>query len=60
MAVLVAHRLDIALEVCFIKDDVITAYILNETLSIIENMGLMSVPIPEIIKKSIEMLKKKE
>ncbi|MBQ7793847.1 MAG: phage holin family protein [Clostridia bacterium] len=57
LIVLIAHRLDIALGVAFIKDGVITAYILNETVSIIENVGLMGLPIPAVITKAIDMLK---
>ena len=35
------------------------AFIANETISIIENAGLMGVPIPSVIVKAIEVLKKK-
>lgn len=36
------------------------AFIMNELISIIENVGLMGVPIPKIIIKAIDILKKKE
>jgi len=36
------------------------AFIANEALSIIENMGLMGVPIPEVIVNAIDVLKSKE
>ena len=37
-----------------------TAYfIANEGLSILENVGLMGVPVPEIIKKGLELIKDK-
>mgnify|MGYP000583885767 len=43
----------------FIRDATVVAFVANETISIIENAGLMGVPIPEIIVKSIEVLKNK-
>lgn len=56
LIVLVAARLDIILGTGVIRDAVIIGYIANETISIIENAGLMGVPIPEAIKKAIEVL----
>ncbi len=55
--VIIAHRLDLVLGVCFIKDGVVTAYVLNECVSIIENVGLMGVPMPSAITKAVDMLK---
>lgn len=43
----------------FIRDAAVTAFVANETISIIENAGLMGVPIPTVITKAIEVLKKK-
>ena len=57
LVVLIAHRLDLALGTHFIKDGVITAYILNDAVSIIENVGLMGLPMPQVLKKAIDMLK---
>lgn len=59
LIVLVAVRLDIILGTGFIRDAVIIGYIANETISIIENAGLMGVPIPEAIQKAIEVLQQK-
>lgn len=59
LIVLVAARLDIILGTGFIRDAVVIGYIANETISIIENAGLMGVPIPEAIKKAIEVLQQK-
>ena len=59
LIVLVAARLDIILGTEFIRDAVIIGYIANETISIIENAGLMGVPIPETIQKAIEVLQQK-
>lgn len=59
LIVLVAARLDIILGTGFIRDAVIIGYIANETISIIENAGLMGVPIPAAIEKAIEVLQQK-
>ena len=59
LIVLVAARLDIILGTGFIRDAVIIGYIANETISIIENAGLMGVPITKKIKKAIEVLQQK-
>ena len=53
---LVATRLDMVVGTNFIKDAVIIAYIANESISIVENAGLMGVPIPAAIQKGIDML----
>ena len=59
LIVLVATRLDMAIGSSFIKDAVVIAYIANETISIVENAGLMGVPMPPAIQKGIEMLTRK-
>lgn len=58
MIVLVAVRLDIVMHTSYIKDAVIIAFIANEAISIIENAGLMGLPIPAVIVKAIDVLKK--
>lgn len=59
LAVLVACRLDMIMGSNFIRDATVIAFIANEAISIIENAGLMGVPIPSVITKAIEVLKKK-
>lgn len=59
LIVVVASRLDVMLGTTFVKDAVCIAYICNEAISILENAGLMGVPIPKAIKNAIEILKKK-
>ena len=59
LIVLIACRLDIVIGSDYIRDAVVIAFILNESISIIENAGLMGVPIPEVITKSIEVLRAK-
>lgn len=60
LIVLVAYRLDIVIGSAYIRDAVIIAFIANETISIIENAGLMGIPIPSVIIRAIEILKNKE
>ncbi len=60
LIVLVAVRLDIIMHTTYIRDAVVIAFIANESISIIENAGLMGVPIPGVIAKAIDVLKEKE
>lgn len=56
----VAHLLDVVLDTNFIRGGVVVAFISNETISIIENAGLMGIPIPNMLKKAIDILQDKE
>lgn len=56
----VAHFLDIALGTNFIRGGVVVAFISNETISIIENAGLMGIPIPNVLRKAIDILQERE
>lgn len=60
LLVFVAVRLDITLNTSYIKDTVVIGFITNECLSIIENAGLMGLPVPNIILKAIDILKDKD
>jgi toxin secretion/phage lysis holin len=55
--ILVAYRVDILLATDYIRTTAIIGFIANEAISIVENAGLMGVPLPETIKKAIESLK---
>lgn len=59
LIVLVACRLDIVIGSNFVKDTTVIAFICNETISILENAGLMGLPIPPVLSEAIEVLKKK-
>ena len=59
LIVLVAYRLDIVIGSAYIRDAVIIAFLANETISIIENAGMMGIPIPPVIMRAIEVLKDK-
>ncbi len=57
--VLISYRLDMALGVNYIRTAVIIAFIVNELISIVENAGIMGVPIPGAITRAIDILKRK-
>lgn len=57
--VLVSYRLDLIIGTNYIKNAVIIAFIANELISLVENAGLMGVPLPAIIVKAIDILQKK-
>lgn len=57
--VLIGHRLDVAVGTTYIRDAVCIAFMANELLSIVENAGLMGLPIPDVITNSIDILKQK-
>lgn len=59
LIVLVACRLDLVIGSNFIRDAVVIAFIANEAISIIENAGLMGIPVPTAITRAIEVLKEK-
>ena len=54
--VLIAY---LALGVEYIRDAVIIGFMANELISIVENAGLMGLPLPEVIIKAIDILTKK-
>lgn len=59
LIVLVACQLDLVTGSNFIRDSVIIAFMANEILSIVENAGLMGVPIPAVITRAVEVLRGK-
>lgn len=59
LIVLVAYRLDVVIGSAYVKDAAVIGFIVNETISIIENAGLMGLPLPAVIVKAIEVLKQK-
>lgn len=59
LIVIIAHRLDLMLGTTVIRDAVVIAFVANETISIVENAGLMGVPIPAAITKAIDVLNAK-
>lgn len=54
--VLIAYRLDITIGTNYIRDAVIIGFIANELISVIENAGLMGIPLPETVTKAVDVL----
>lgn len=59
LLIIVANRFDLMLGVDYIRTGACIAFMANEALSIIENAGLMGIPIPAIITKGIDLLHQK-
>lgn len=57
--VLIAERLDLTIGSDYIRDAVIIGFSTNELISIVENAGLMGLPLPAVITKAIDVLAKK-
>lgn len=58
--VLIANRVDLALQTGYVRDVVVIGFVANELISITENAGLMGIPIPAVITRAIDILKSKE
>lgn len=59
LIVLVACRLDAVMATSFVRDAVVIGFICNETISIVENAGLMGLPIPAALTKAVDILKQR-
>ena len=59
LLVLAAAQLDAVLGTSYIRDAVCIAFMSNELISILENVGIMGVKFPEPLKRAIEILQDK-
>lgn len=57
--VLVAVQIDRLLGTAYVRDAVCIGFCVNEVLSIIENLGLAGIPMPEGVMKALEQLQGK-
>ncbi len=57
--VLIAHRLDLSMGTSYIRDTVIIGFMANELISIVENAGLMGLPLPSVLSRAIDILNEK-
>lgn len=55
----IAYNLDLMVGTTFLRDAVIFFFIGNDGLSIVENLGIIGLPLPDVIKNAFEVLKKK-
>ena len=60
LIVALAYRMDVTIGTTYIQNAVIIGFIANEMISIVENAGLMGIPIPDAITRGIEMLVEKK
>lgn len=59
LIVLIGHRLDLAVGTNAIREGVIFGFMANECLSVIENAGLMGIPLPAVITNAVDVLTNK-
>lgn len=57
LIVVVSYRLDLLIQTDYIRDAVVIGFCANELISIIENAGLMGLPLPKVLLEAIEILK---
>ena len=59
LIVAVAVQVDTVLDSNFIRNAIILGFIANEVLSLIENGGLMGIPMSPVLTNAVDILKKK-
>lgn len=59
LVILAAARLDLVIGSDFIRDAAVIGFTANEGLSIVENAGLMGVPVPRAVTSAIHVLREK-
>ena len=57
--VMISYRIDLMIGTDYIRDAVIIGFTANEVISIVENAGLMGLPMPAALTKAIDILTKK-
>lgn len=57
--VCVAHLIDRLIGTTYVRDMAAIAFCLYEVISILENAGLMGIPIPKVMRKAIDVLRDK-
>lgn len=59
LIVVIAHRIDVAIGTDYLMNAAVIGFILNELISLVENVGLMGVPMPKAITRAIDVLTSK-
>lgn len=59
LIVVVANQVDILIGTTYVRDAVVIGFCANEIISVLENAGLMGIPIPSVLLKTIDVLKNK-
>lgn len=55
--VAVAYRLDLLIGASYIRDTLTIAFIASEGISILENVGFMGLPVPDVLINAVDVLK---
>lgn len=58
--VAIGHQMDVILELHYIRTALCVGFLTNECLSILENAGLMGIPIPKLLTKALDVLQKEK
>ena len=56
----IGYQIDLLIGTTYLKDCICISFIANELISIIENAGLMGIPIPKVLSNAVDVLKEKE
>lgn len=59
LLVLAAARMDVALHTDYLRNTVCIGFTCNELISILENAGLMGIPLPAALKNAVDLLMQK-
>lgn len=54
--IMAAYRIDVALGTNYLMNAAVIGFIMNELISLVENAGLMGIPMPKAITKAIDIL----
>lgn len=57
--IVIGYRIDLMLNTQYVRNMIVLSFIVNELISITENMGIMGIPLPAILTKSIDALNSK-
>ena len=57
--VLIAHYMDMAIGTQYIRDALVIGFAANEIICILENLSLMGVQYPEVLKKALDIMQDK-
>ncbi len=58
--VAIGHQMDVILEFNYIRTALCVGFLVNESMSSLENAGLMGIPIPNVLKKALDVLQKEK
>lgn len=58
--VAVGHQMDVILQLHYIRTALCVGFLTNECLSVLENAGLMGIPIPKALTRALDVLQKKK